>query len=107
LGADDYQKLKDRVMSEFGKESSNNLEKKKFTDNGQIKVPAAFLIELCGLKDLQSGEAAINQNQPLVIINRTGTATAKGVLSLADKVRQAVLAKTGIELKFEPELIGF
>jgi UDP-N-acetylmuramate dehydrogenase len=107
LGDDDYHKLKDQVALEFGQESAINLEKKKFSDNGQTKIPAAFLIELCGLKNLQSGGAAINQNQPLVIVNQTGTASAKDILSLANQVRQTVLTKTEIELKFEPELIGF
>jgi UDP-N-acetylmuramate dehydrogenase len=102
-----YERLRIKVAAEFGQQAADNLDKKKFIDNGQNKVPAAFLIELCGLKNLQSGGAAINYNQPLVIINQSGDATAKDVLTLANQVRQTVLDKTGIELKFEPELIGF
>jgi len=107
LSADDYKNLQIKVAANFGNESAGVLEKKKFYDNGQTKVPAAFLIDLCGLKNLQSGGAAINPNQPLVIINQTGTATAADVLDLAEQVRQNVMQKTGIGLKFEPELIGF
>ena len=107
LTADDYQDLQTKIVVEFGQGSSDELGKKKFMDNGQIKIPAAFLIELCGLKDLQSGGAAINKNQPLVIINQSGHATAKDVLGLANKIRQAVREKTGVDLKFEPELVGF
>ncbi len=122
LSPEAYQALKDRVLGEFGKEKVDELEKKKFLDStiltavkivlkenqlNLVKVPAAFLIDLCGLKNLQSGGAGINPNQPLVIINQTGQATARDVLNLANIVRQTVLAKTGIELQFEPELIGF
>jgi UDP-N-acetylmuramate dehydrogenase len=102
-----YSDLVATILKTFGNEKAEELGKKKFEDQDQIKVPAAFLIELCGLKDLENGGAAINQNQPLVIINKSGTATAAEVLALANRVRSEVLAKTGIELAFEPELIGF
>ena len=83
------------------------LEAKKFIDKDVIKIPAALLIDLCELKDMQEGGAAINHNQPLVIINQTGKATAQEVLKLAEKVKQEVFKKTGVSLKFEPELVGF
>ncbi len=107
LNPDGYRQLHAKVTAEFGKRASDGLDKWKFDDKRQVKVPAAYLIELCGLKDMQSGGAAINKNQPLVIINQTGKATAQDVLNLADQVRQTVLTKTGIELRFEPELVGF
>jgi UDP-N-acetylmuramate dehydrogenase len=125
LSEADYYQLQNKLADGFGKSVSDNLEKKKFIDNEpsavaeamaddrlfnkikSVKIPAAFLIDMCGLKNLQSGGAAINPGQPLVIINQTGTATAKDVLNLANQVKSEVLAKTGIELKFEPELIGF
>ena len=107
LSPDEYIVLRHQLAYKFGLEAANNLEQKKFTDNGQIKVPAAFLIDLCGLKNLKSGGAAINQNQPLVITNESGTASAKDVLNLANQVKQEVFNKTGLTLKFEPELIGF
>lgn len=102
-----YDELSRNIKKTFGDAKAGELEKKKFEDQGQIKVPAAFLIELCGLKNLENGGAAINQNQPLVIINKSGMATAADVLALANRVKSEVLAKTGIELVFEPELIGF
>lgn len=74
---------------------------------GSVKVPAAFLIELCGLRNLQSGGAAINSNQPLVIVNETGRATAQDVLDLANKIKETVFFKTGIKFEFEPELVGY
>lgn len=107
LAQSEFNELKARLQSGFNKEVADVLEKKKFTDNAQLKIPAAFLIDICGLKDLEKGGAAINHNQPLVIINKTGAATAKDVLDLANRVKSAVQNKTGIELQFEPELIGF
>jgi UDP-N-acetylmuramate dehydrogenase len=120
LSWEEYQKLEQTIRNNFGDSKAQELRKKKFVSDtisaaaeivsaqqNNVKVPAAFLIELCGLNNLQSGGAAINQNQPLVIINQTGTATAKDVLNLAGQVKQTVLEKTGIGLKFEPELIGF
>ena len=102
-----YQQLKQLVAQNFGDGQAEALDKKKFTENGQVKIPAAFLIELCGLKNLQSDGAAINHNQPLVIINESGRATAEDVLNLANRVKDEVLSKVGINLSFEPELIGF
>jgi UDP-N-acetylmuramate dehydrogenase len=107
LSENDYRALSSKVLADFGQVAADMLEKKKFSDNGQRKIPAAFLIELCKLKDLTVDGAAINPNQPLVIINQSGHATASDVLGLANVVRQTVLAKTGIVLQFEPELIGF
>lgn len=102
-----YEKLSNKIGAVFGRNMVLELEKKKFTDDGQIKIPAAFLIDLCGLKNLSFGGAKINHSQPLVIINATGKATAQDVLALANKVKQEVRSKTGMELLYEPELVGF
>ena len=120
LDAKAFEKLKQTIDLNFGSQQSAELEKKKFFSSPhlplgegrgegskEIKIPAAFLMELCGLKDLKSGGAAINRNQPLVIVNETGAATALDVLNLANQVKQAVLLRLGITLQFEPELIGF
>ena len=107
LDENQYSNLKQTVDINFGSDKSAELEKKKFTDRNNFKIPAAFLMELCGLKDLKLGGAAINHNQPLVIINETGKATSMDVLNLANQVKREVKSKTGIALQFEPELIGF
>ena len=118
LSKSGYEKLRQAIVKNFGNDKASELDKKKFSDstnltavkcvlNGSVKVPAAFLIDLSGLKNLSNGGAAINQNQPLVIINQSGTATSAEVLGLASQVKNAVLSKTGISLNFEPELIGF
>lgn len=102
-----YDNLKQSIKENFSDEKADELEKKRFIEKNQIKLPAAFLMEICELKNLASGGAAINPSQPLVIVNQTGRATARDVLSLANRVKEAVASKTGIELEFEPELIGF
>ncbi len=107
LNMGQYELLENTIVTNFGEEKLEDLRTKTFVDLPNFKVPAAFLIELCGLKDLENGGAAINHNQPLVIINKTGQATAKEVLSLASLVRQTVKEKIGISLNLEPELVGF
>jgi len=99
--------LKVQIASAFGKKQAEALVVKVFKDGDKVKVPAAFLMEICGLKDVAEGGTKINHNQPLVIVNETGKATAKDVLSLAKKVIASVYEKTGIKFSVEPELIGF
>jgi UDP-N-acetylmuramate dehydrogenase len=98
-----YKNLKNRI----GKIYSTNLSKKIFIDKAGIKIPAAFLMEICGLKNLKVGGAKINENQPLVIVNENGNATAQDVLHLAKEVIKTVHARVGIKLTIEPELVGF
>ena len=71
----------------------------------QIKIPAAWLIEQCGLKGVRLGEAAVYEKQPLVIVNATGTATPEDILTLEQKVIDSVRDKFGIELHPEVEHI--
>jgi UDP-N-acetylmuramate dehydrogenase len=78
----------------------------RFPATGRIKIPAAFLIEICGLKGYRIGGAQVNETQPLVLLNQGG-ATAQGVIALAQHVRKTVRARTGIALAIEPELVGF
>lgn len=71
----------------------------------QIKIPAAWLIEQCGLKGARLGEAAVYDKQPLVIVNATGTARPADILALEQKVIDSVREKFGIELSPEVEHI--
>ena len=71
----------------------------------QIKIPAAWLIEQCGLKGARLGEAAVYEKQPLVIVNATGTAAPEDILTLEQKVIDSVRDKFGIELHPEVEHI--
>ena len=71
-----------------------------------VKIPTAFLIEICGLKGHCEGGARVNETQPLVLLN-DGGATAHDVLALAGVVRRTVHARTGMTISLEPELVGF
>ncbi len=73
---------------------------------GQIKIPAAWLIDQCGLKGLKLGEAAVYDKQPLVIVNATGTARPEDILTLEQTVIDRVRQKFGIELHPEVEHIS-
>jgi len=66
--------------------------------DGSVKVPAAFLIEFCGLKGAECGGAALWQNQPLVLVNVRGKASADDILSLEKKIVDKVEAVFGISL---------
>lgn len=71
--------------------------------DGSVKVPAAWLIDRCGLKGATSGGAAVWRKQPLVIVNATGDATPADVLNLEARVKQEVKSRFGIELSPEVE----
>lgn len=107
LNPKEFEILKTTIASIFGQEKAAVLEEKKFIEKDMIKVPAAFLLDICGLKNMEHEGVKINENQPLVIVNASGEAEAKNVLWLAAKVLQKVHSQTGITLKIEPELLGF
>jgi len=65
-----------------------------------VKIPAAWLIDRCGLKGKSIGGAAIHEKQALVIINK-GKATADHIVSLASFVCETVKEKFNIELQRE------
>ena len=73
-------------------------------DNEVVKVPAAWLIEQCGLKGKTVGGAAVSAKQPLVIINHN-RATGKEIALLAEAVRRAVQEKFEIKLQAEVNYI--
>jgi UDP-N-acetylmuramate dehydrogenase len=65
-----------------------------------IKIPAAWLIDRCGLKGKSLGGAAVHVPQPLVIVN-LGNATGKDIAALADEIRREVQDRFSIELQPE------
>ncbi len=62
-----------------------------------VKIPAAWLIEQCGLKGKTIGNASVHEKQPLVIINK-GNASANDIADLAKLVCREVYDKFKIEL---------
>jgi UDP-N-acetylmuramate dehydrogenase len=74
---------------------------------GQVKLPAAWLIEQSGFaKGYELGQAGISSRHTLALVNR-GQATAAEILALAGEIRAAVEARFGIRLEMEPVMVGF
>ena len=76
------------------------------SDDGRVKVPAAWLIEHAGFaKGTARGRVAISSKHALALTNRGG-ATAAELLALAREIRDGVLARFGVTLAPEPVLVG-
>jgi len=74
---------------------------------GQVKVPAAWLIEQAGfVKGHRSGKVGLSSKHPLAIVNR-GEATAHDVVALARRIKQRVADRFEIWLRPEPTFVGF
>ena len=66
---------------------------------------AAALIDGCGLKGLTVGGAQVSEKHAGFIVNR-GEATCADVLELIRRVKERVLAATGVELETEIRFLG-
>ena len=108
LNKDQLEILDENIKKNFPSEVAAKYEaiKNKFPVKDAVKIPAAFLIDICGLKGRAVGDARLWEKQPLVIVN-VRNARASDVVELFNQVKQEVLAKTGMELQAEPEFIGF
>lgn len=69
---------------------------------GQIKLPAAWLLERAGfVRGFTLGHAGISSRHTLALINR-GHATAADVIALRDTIRREIQTRFGIRLEQEP-----
>lgn len=73
--------------------------------DGSVKIPAAWLIDSCGLKGASVGGAQVYRKQPLVIINASGKASPEDVLALEEKIINEVKERFGVELHPEVDHI--
>jgi UDP-N-acetylmuramate dehydrogenase len=74
---------------------------------GEVKLPAAWLIERAGFaRGHVSGAVGLSTKHPLAIVNRGG-ATARDVLDFAGRIKRQVADRFGIMLRPEPVFAGF
>jgi UDP-N-acetylmuramate dehydrogenase len=76
-------------------------------ENGEVKIPAAWLIERSGFgRGHVDGAVGLSTKHPLAIINRAG-ATARNVVRFARRIKTSVRDRFGINLRPEPVFVGF
>lgn len=70
--------------------------------DGNVKVPAAWLIDQCGFRGKVLGGAQVYEKQPLVIVNASGSASPEDVLTLENQIIAAVQER--YEITLHPEV---
>jgi len=76
-------------------------------ETGEVKIPAAWLIEWSGFgRGHIDGAVGLSTKHPLAIINRAG-ATARNVVRFARRIKTSVRDRFGINLRPEPVFVGF
>ena len=73
--------------------------------NQRVKLAAGWLIDTLGLKGYRVGDAAVHQQQALVLVNQ-GQATSHDLLTLAQQIIERVKAHFGVDLIMEPRAYG-
>lgn len=73
--------------------------------DGQVKVPAGWLIEQCGFKGKSHGAVGVYEKQALVLIN-LGDARGHEIALVAESIRMAVQERFGIEIVPEVKYVG-
>ena len=69
------------------------------------KLAAGWLIEQCGFKGAQRGNAGCHKLQALVLVN-LGNATGNEIIALATEIENTVFEKFGVTLEREVNVVG-
>ncbi|MEJ2004629.1 MAG: UDP-N-acetylmuramate dehydrogenase [Cyclobacteriaceae bacterium] len=73
-------------------------------ENGNVKIPAAWLIEQCGWKGHIRNNIGVHKNQALVLVNYGG-GKGSDIEQLAKEIQESVTQQFGIQLKPEVNII--
>ena len=92
-----------RIVATARADNGPDYEVPHYEVGDRIKVPAAWMIEQCGFKGARNGGAQVYQNQPLVIVNASGSALPEDVIGLEQQIIQRIEAQYGITLHPEVE----
>ncbi len=76
-----------------------------YISDNEEKISAAWLIDRCGWKGKQIGNAAVHDRQPLVIVNQ-GNAKGEEIAYLASQIQRSVKERFKIELHPEVNYIN-
>ena len=72
--------------------------------NGNVKIPAGWMIDQCGWKGKALGPVAVHHKQALVLVN-CGGAKGDDIIALSNAVRASVREKFGIDIHPEVNFI--
>ncbi len=70
----------------------------------EVKIPAGWLIESCGLKGYRKGDAGVHKNQSLVLVNYAN-ASGEDIYNLALFIQKTVFNKYSISLEMEVNVV--
>jgi UDP-N-acetylmuramate dehydrogenase len=110
VSKDEFYQLRDRLMESHDATrielAFSKFEDRFAQDNGSIKIPTAFLLDLFGFKGFEMDGFRMNEKQPLIIFRVAEDATVHGLKRLVHHVRSVVQEGTGIYLEVEPDRYG-